>query len=134
MLNWIRDNFFRRSSVSRASDRLLDETENSSKSRIGRSNNMLAEQTETQDVPEKVRLHINYEGEIWVVNADKHQVLSEFLDMAITHFFDPKDAHKFASKYKLICILPFKVLNLLFTIGDEELKNHGKFSHIILKS
>lgn len=130
MLNWIRDNFLRRSSVNRASDRLLDETGNSSKlSKIEISNNMLAEQTATQNVFEKVILHVNYEGEIWIVNADKQQVLSEFMVMVVTHFFDPKDSHKFASKYKLITILPYKVLNLLFTIGDEELKNNGKLSH-----
>lgn len=129
MLNWIRDNFLRRSSVNRTSDRLLDETENSKLSKIERSNNMLAEQTATQDVLEKVILHVNYEGEIWIVNADKQQVLSEFMVMVVTHFFDPKDSHKFASKYKLITILPYRVLNLLFTIGDEELKNYGKLSH-----
>lgn len=128
MLNWIRDNFLRRSSVNRTSDRLLDETENS-KSKTERSNNMLAEQTATQVASEKVILHINYEGEIWIVNADKQQVLSEFMDMVVTHFFDPKDSHKFSSKYKLITISPYKVLNLLFTIGDEELKNYGKLSH-----
>lgn len=130
MLNWIRDNFLRRSSANRASDRLLDGTENSCKlSKIEISNNMLAEQTATQDVLEKVILHVNYEGEIWIVNADKQQVLSEFMVMVVTHFFDPKDSHKFASKYKLITLLPYKVLNLLFTIGDEELKNYGKLSH-----
>lgn len=129
MLNWIRDNFLRRSTVNSASDRLLDETENSKLSKIERSNNMLAKQTATQDVLEKVILHVNYEGEIWIVNADKQQVLSEFMVMVVTHFFDPKDSYKFASKYKLITILPYKVLNLLFTIGDEELKNYGKLSH-----
>lgn len=132
MLNWIRDNFLRRSSANRASDRLLDETENRPSCKLSKieiSNNMLAEQTATQDVLEKVILHVNYEGEIWIVNADKQQVLSEFMVMVVTHFFDPKDSHKFASKYKLITILPYKVLNLLFTIGDEELKNHGKLSH-----
>lgn len=125
MLNWIRDIFFRRASVNRASDLVLDETENS-KSKTVRSNNMLAEQTATLGSPDKVILRINYEGEIWIVNAEKQQVLSEFMVMVITHFFDPKDSHKFASKYKLITIVPYKVLNLLFTVGGEGLKNYGK--------
>lgn len=128
MLNWIRDYFSRRSSGSRAANRSLDETESNSKARTetGIPSNMIVDNMPTPDANEKVRLNVIYEGDIWIINADKKQLLSEFLDMAITHFFDPKDSHTFASKYRLISVSPKKVLNLLFSIGDEGLKNGGK--------
>lgn len=127
MLNWIRDKFFKRPSSGASSSNIAVAHSNSvvafsSSEKL----NMLSELTPKQ-IKDKITLTIIFDGETWTINVDYYQVISNLIDLALNHFYDPTEAFNDPSKYKMISISNKKVLSPLSTIADEHLNHGGKF-------
>uniref|UniRef100_A0A1B6KU45 UBA domain-containing protein n=3 Tax=Graphocephala atropunctata TaxID=36148 RepID=A0A1B6KU45_9HEMI len=127
MLNWIRG-VFKHSSVSRPSSSTVERNDTNRSSGycdLSSSVVMHAEQL-SQPTDFKLILHVIHEGDIWIAQFERTFLVSELINLAVAHFIDPKDCHILSLKYKLISVLPKKVLNPESTLRDEDLNNHDE--------
>lgn len=87
---------------------------------------------ETTNSKDKLQLFIVKDGEVWIINTSRNQIISELILMGLNHFLTPIETYNVGLQYKLISITQNKNLNSQCTVEEEMLKNMGMFYWFLL--
>lgn len=127
MLNWIREKLFKRPSSGVCPSNISVDRFNSVPLFSSSDKTNMLSEVPLKQHKDQITLTIICDGDSWTINVDYSLVISNLIDLALNHFYDPTEAFNDPSKYKMISICRKKVLCLLSTIAEEHLNHGGKF-------